>query len=134
MAVVSFKILGWPQPKARARMGKGIVYTPQKTAKWERDIAIQAKQYAPPEPWDCAIRMQAIFILSRPKSVPRSRCSVYTKPDLSNLLKSIEDALEGIIFVNDSRIVAVDMFKRYVRDGEEPGVEVLIAQVDDDGF
>lgn len=47
------------------------------------------------------------------------------KPDLDKLVRSIGDALTGIILKDDSRIVAIQVVKEY----GTPGVEVSVAKV-----
>jgi len=59
----------------------------------------------------------------RPKSVKKNLIFVKTKPDLSNYIKGIEDALEGLIIRNDSVIVGYhDCWKLYC--DELPRVEI----------
>jgi Holliday junction resolvase RusA-like endonuclease len=49
-----------------------------------------------------------------------------TKPDLSNVIKGIEDALKGIIWRDDAQVVDIGASKWY---GMEPRVEVKIYEV-----
>ncbi len=49
-----------------------------------------------------------------------------TKPDLSNTLKSIEDALNGLAWVDDAHVVNCSHHKRYANDGERVGVFVTV--------
>lgn len=45
------------------------------------------------------------------------------RPDLSNYLKGIEDALNGIVYEDDSAIVAENIYKVY---GEYPCIRVMV--------
>lgn len=47
------------------------------------------------------------------------------KPDASNILKSVEDAMNGVVYADDSQIVSLRITKCY---SDEPRVEVSIAQ------
>ena len=47
-----------------------------------------------------------------------------TKPDGSNVLKAIEDGLNGIVYVDDSQIVMSHIEKHY---SDSPRVEVTVS-------
>ena len=48
------------------------------------------------------------------------------KPDIDKLARALCDALTGIAFADDSRIVTLTAEKRYVDDLLPPGVEVAL--------
>ena len=125
---ISFTVYGNPIPKARARTvrlknGFTTTYTPKKTEQWEDMIRLQILKHRPEKLLDSAIALKAVFVLQRPKSIPKKRKYPETKPDLDNLLKSLTDAMEGIIYTNDSRIVKKQVEKIY---GDPPRVEVEV--------
>jgi len=127
---ISFTAYGQPIPKARARtvrLPNGIVrsYTPKKTASWEESIRTQALDYRPEKLLDGPLELEATFYLLKPKSRPKKHIYPATKPDLDNLCKSVTDALEGLIYTNDSRFVDKIIRKRY---GDPPRVEVEIRE------
>jgi len=128
---IKFTVYGQPVPKARARtvrLPNGTVksYTPKKTANWEESIRIQSLDHRPEKLLDGPLELEATFYLLRPKSRPKKHMYPDTKPDLTNLCKSVSDALEGLIFTNDSRIVQKTLRKRY---GDPPRVEIAIRTV-----
>ena len=51
-----------------------------------------------------------------------------SKPDLSNYIKGIEDALDGLVLRNDSQIVQYGQMGKWY--GEMPRVEVLVLGLD----
>ena len=125
---IAFTVYGNPVPKARARTvrlknGMTTTFTPGKTADWESMIRLQTLEHKPDKLLDQALAIKAVFVLQRPKSVPKKRQYPETKPDLDNLLKSLTDAMEGIIYTNDSRIVKKVVSKEY---GDPPRVEVEV--------
>ena len=127
--VISFTVYGNPVPKARARTvrlknGMTTTFTPGKTADWESMIRLQTLEHKPDKLIDQAVHLKAAFVLQKPKSVPKKRQYPETKPDLDNLLKSLTDAMEGIIYTNDSRIVRKVVSKEY---GDPPRVEVEVS-------
>ena len=50
-----------------------------------------------------------------------------TKPDLTKLTRAVEDALRGVIYRDDSQVVAQRPTKRY---SEAPGALITIMEVD----
>ncbi len=135
--MISLTVYGHPVPKARARTvrmksGKTVSYTPAKTENWEDSIRAQALRSRPGQLLDGPLALEATFYLLRPKSKPKRVVYPATKPDLDNLIKSVKDALEGIIYTNDSRIVDESVRKRY---GDPPRVEISIRKkgLDTDG-
>jgi Holliday junction resolvase RusA-like endonuclease len=52
-----------------------------------------------------------------------------TRPDLSNYIKMVEDALIKVVFLDDNQVVSLMARKRY---GEIPGIRVEIEEVRDD--
>lgn len=48
------------------------------------------------------------------------------KPDIDKLLRSTLDALEGIVYDQDSRIVSVKAHKGYVKQDETPGAVITV--------
>mgnify|MGYP000888725373 CR=1 FL=1 len=131
--MLSLTVYGHPVPKARARTvrmknGRTVSYTPAKTESWEDSIRAQALSCRPGQLLDGPLVMEATFYLLRPKSKPKRVKYPATKPDLDNLIKSVKDALEGIIYTNDSRIVDEVIKKRY---GDPPRVEIVIRHQQD---
>lgn len=130
---VSFRVYGIPVPKARARTvktktGKTITYTPDKTADWENSVRAQALEHRPEKLLDGPLGVGLVFHLPRPKSAKKRRFP-HTRPDLDNLTKAVLDALRGVIYLDDSRIVSKYTVKVY---SDEPGVLVSIATMDDE--
>lgn len=128
--MIQFVVYGLPIGKARpkfARLPNGSVrtYTPKKTGSWEDNIRLQALEHRPAQLLDGPLAARITFYLPRPKSAPRRVTMPATKPDLDNLAKAVFDALEGIIYINDSRFVRKDLAKKF---GDPPRVEVEIRE------
>ena len=106
-----------PIAKARPQKGKYGFYTPKTTANYEnlvKTIAIQHFQ----NPIDKPIYLLIKFKIPRPKRLiwkkkpmPEQPCD--TRPDLSNLIKSIEDGLNGIAYKDDRQIYKLYAEKVY---------------------
>ena len=126
--MITFTVYGNAEPKARARTvrlknGRTVSYTPGKTAAWEDSIKLQALEHRPGKLLDGPLVLEVTFFLQRPQSRPKKCRYPDRKPDLDNLIKSLKDACEGIIYTNDSRIVEEHVKKEY---GDPPRVEVKI--------
>lgn len=133
--VISFTVYGRAVAKQRARTvrlpnGGVRTYTPQATVKWEHEIRLQALEHRPTDPLDGPIRLGATFYLSKPTSRPKRAVWADRKPDADNLLKAVTDALEGVMWANDSRLVDVHVRKLY---GSPPRVEIMIEPIGDSG-
>lgn len=86
------------------------------------------------------IRLNLIFLRERPQShygsgrnagvlkASSPRCFTRT-PDLTKLTRAVEDALTGIIWKDDSQVIIQATMKRYNRDNEIPGVQIIIETV-----
>ena len=104
----------------------------EKLKAWQNSIAWQAKSQIPDdftELWNCPLYLAYVtFRLTRPKSV-KSKYP-HKKPDLDNLIKAVWDALEGVVYINDSRIVLIGTTAKVWADGEEPGVSLEIRRME----
>lgn len=133
-----------PVPKGRPRFGNGITYTDKKTRKYEDAVrAFFKKAYGTEAaPIDGPIAVEYEFIMPRPKSVPLIRWFCHSKPDIDNLVKSFQDAMDfkmksaqgtimGVI-ANDSRVAVMSASKRYAMDGEQCGTRFSITHADEE--
>lgn len=124
-------IPGTPVPKARPRTviqgGRAHTYTPRKTRQWEETVRAVAMLHRPPAPYEGPLAVTMVFYLPKPKSSKRRWPSV--KPDLDNLIKACSDALNGVIWRDDSQIVKQTCEKRYGDHGDSR-VEIEIEELE----
>jgi Holliday junction resolvase RusA-like endonuclease len=108
-----------PFAKGRPRFGKGFTYTPAKTRKQERDLIAQIRLRWQDEPWTGALAVAVRFTVKRPKSVKvKKRPWPAVKPDVDNMVKSLFDCSNGIIWDDDAQVVSLNAEKTYGKDGE----------------
>ena len=50
------------------------------------------------------------------------------KPDVSNIAKAVEDALNGLVYEDDAQICSLTVSKCYALPGQEPCVYVRIEE------
>lgn len=132
---INFYVPGVPVAKGRPRAFKmhngGIgTYTPDKTVAWEQKVRAYACEVKPATPFDIPLSVSLQFILPRPKSCPKHRIHPITKPDLDNLEKAVMDAMNGLIYVDDSRICLKTSLKGYSEDTTKIGVYVQVGAIE----
>jgi Holliday junction resolvase RusA-like endonuclease len=118
-------ILMQPVPKGRPRFTRGgFAYTPTKTRTAEKFIKAFIQGY-PKLPADIPLAMTVTFYFLRPKTAKKRQWHT-VKPDLTNLVKTVEDAANGILYNDDSQIVRMLIRKEY---GDVARVEITIEEV-----
>lgn len=140
--VLTFTVHGTAQPKgsARAFLPKGttrpIITTDNKSLKaWEGVVRAELQRVMDGagdqtlflQLFDAAIRITFVFHLPRPQK-PKHRLPI-TKPDLDKLARGTIDALTGVVFRDDSRVVAIDARKVYAATAAK--VDIRIEAIDD---
>jgi Holliday junction resolvase RusA-like endonuclease len=130
---VTIRLDGVPVSWARARRNKqGNHFTAPKVEAFEASFKIAAMQAMKSRaPYDCALSLTATFYMAIPPSWSKRKqedagsgvCLPVGKPDLDNLLKGVKDAMNTVVYVDDSRVVDVVACKRY---GLKPHVIVTV--------
>ncbi len=136
MNMISFEIPGPPVAKGRARSfaknGRIGHYTPDATVRYERLVGLlAAREMRGCEPFDCACELIINLFVQVPKSWSNKRrldalggAIIPTiKPDCSNVLKAIEDGLNGIVWKDDSQASDIIVRRRY---SDAPRVMVMV--------
>jgi Holliday junction resolvase RusA-like endonuclease len=82
-----------------------------------------AEAYQGP-PLDGPLAVTLLFLF--PAKAKRARKPKATRPDCDNLAKSLLDALNGRLFVDDSQVVRLAIEKWHAAGDEQPRVEVRI--------
>lgn len=142
LACISFAVPGHPEPAGSKRAfiiggHANVVDANPKASKWKLCVASFATKmladgnHCMPIT-DGPVHLTLKFKLQRPKGHYRSGKNAAllkdsapaqhtTKPDVLKLARGVEDALTGILYVDDAQIVLETLSKEY---GESEGVEV----------
>lgn len=133
-----------PHGKQRARtvrLKSGITtsYTPKATVAFERAIAWACRQVAKGQQYAqyVPLEMTCWLYMPIPKGLPKVQqerlkgCWHTRKPDGSNIIKSVEDALNGLAYHDDGQIAVSHFYKVY---SDCPRVEVIIGQLCSRGY
>lgn len=124
--------VGKGRPKFARRGNFVHTYTPEKTASYESLIKLagsKAMNDTPPTDKPVFLTMhigvQVPASWSKKKRVAALGMGVYPakKPDIDNIIKCVGDALNGVVWIDDSQIVGINATKRY---SETPGINVGI--------
>ena len=88
--------------------------------------ALQQLPHAEREQLSDGVRLTVAFYLPRPKTLPK-RVTAHTKaPDCSKLVRSLEDALTGVVYRDDAQICDLVAMKRYAPPGAIPYVDIRV--------
>ena len=146
VAVAEFRVVGTPKPAGSKRAftnratGRAMLVdaSGQPGKDWRADVKAAAMGVYQGDLIDAPIYLCVEFRFSRPKShygtgrnakVLKARApEFHTKaPDTTKLLRGLEDALTGILWTDDSRVVVQRARKDYVdRFTEHPGAQVCV--------
>ena len=118
--------------------GSAHRYLPPDSRDWMKLVRDLACRVAPPEPWtgamDVTIEVYVApgkrpYTFIPPTAATASPVTHYptSKPDLANILKGIEDALNGLVWVDDSQNVNVTLTKRF---GERDETVVTVRRLE----
>lgn len=141
--VIQFKVPGVPvsQPRQRHRIctggGKTIAcnYTPSRhpVNDYKAAIKILAASQHSGSLLDGPLRVWITAVFAGPKSKCKKsgneRMPKTSKPDIDNICKSIFDALNGVVWNDDSQVASLIAAKDICGDGEEPHTLVAIARI-----
>ena len=111
---VVFIVDGEPRPKQSYRaLNGGGGYTPARIKAWQNKVAQCASlAMRGRDPITGPVSMRVVFVLGNHRRV-----------DLDNLNKGVSDALNGIVFTDDTQVVSLHLVKHVKKN---PGVLVQV--------
>lgn len=124
------------EPMGAVRMtnkGKWVNKAAQNYLNYKKIIGYQIQSQYKQKPIDGPVGVIAWFYMPIPKSwskkKQREAVGQYhtKKPDIDNLTKGLFDAANGLIWIDDNRVVDMTVFKVY---GENPGIELEVEAID----
>lgn len=135
--MIRFTVHGEPVAAARAKYtnqrGRVWAYDPQKSRNYKQYVRVIAKLAGINEPKLGPIKLSVQFYRSIPQTWTKKKQKLAadgtlkptTKPDLDNLIKAVQDALNGIAYADDRQIIEMHISKHY---STEPRVEIAIEE------
>lgn len=137
MDCIKFTVYGEPvaqgRPRGSIRNGKVHMRDPAKSKYFKQYVALVASQHRPETIITGPVAMDVKVYRPMPKSVSNSLkkkekaekglLRPTTKPDVDNYVKGVKDALNHLIYKDDSQVVDLKVSKFY---SEEPRVEIKV--------
>lgn len=133
---VRFIVPGKPQGKGRpraARRGSFVtMYTDKKTVSYESTVALFAGQAMAGRPLvDGPVAVDMYIVLPIPPSWSKKKQALAVsgrllptvKPDADNVVKAVFDAINTVVWRDDTQVVDLNVRRRY---GATPGVHVAV--------
>ena len=140
MSTYTAVIFGEPVAQGRPRFSRqgGFVkaYDPAKSRDYKSYVRMIAAQHAPVTPVEGAIEFSLRIYRAIPKGMPKykreaakaGKLRPVTKPDVSNVLKGVEDALKGVWYKDDSQIVGYGVLGKWY--DERPRIEIMMRELE----
>lgn len=140
MSTYTAVVLGDPVAQGRPRFSRqgGFVkaYDPAKSRDYKSYVRLIAAQNAPDSPVEGAIEFSLRIYRAIPKGMPKYKREAakagalrpVTKPDVSNVLKGVEDALKGVWYKDDSQIVGFGVLGKWY--DERPRIEIMMRELE----
>jgi len=115
-----------------------------KLMSWRELLGISAKMAWREDPVSGPVSLNCLFLFQRPKThygtgknsmtlKPSAPMSHIQKPDNDKLLRAVEDALTGIVYIDDCQVDDAHSAKRWAELGEMPGAIVIINTEPEEG-
>jgi Holliday junction resolvase RusA-like endonuclease len=106
--MITFDVVGLPRPQGSKRhVGHGVMIEQSAgLPEWRRILADTARQHAPEQPLDGPIQLTCLFRFPMPTSRRKAEREhghrpKDTSPDLSKLVRAVEDALTAAAVIHD---------------------------------
>lgn len=142
MQELKFKIPGSPigqgRPKFSTINGHAVAYDPEKSRNYKAYVKLLATQAMKEQGFTmidgpCCLDILACFEVPKSKSKKFRQAALegrerpVKKPDIDNIVKALQDALNGLAYKDDSSIVFLSVAKCY---SEVPRVEVILREIE----
>ena len=135
---LNFIVLGNPIGKSRPRFTKsGRVYTPAKSAEYEKRVmqaAWSGMKRLKLEPTPRPVHVELIAYLPIPKSWTKKKKEEAmagaikpNKPDLDNILKSVLDGCNEVVYLDDKQVHSIRARKLYQNYERPPCIQVCVS-------
>lgn len=129
---LTFRVEGTPIPQGSKTMGRyGFYEANKRLPAWRKAVTAAASEaMAGRDPWPphVPLVLSATFLFARGKTV--SRIWMTTKPDLSKLVRALEDGMtDAGVWSDDCQVVRYGRLEKWYADTGRPGVEVTVRRL-----
>ncbi|KRI89071.1 hypothetical protein APC20_01430 [Acinetobacter baumannii] len=138
--MIEFTVYGEPvaqgRPRATTIAGRARLYDPAKSRNYKEYIRLAAADHAPSALLEGPLLLKIGIYRSIPKSFSKKKTvqaeareiRPTSKPDVDNYVKGIKDALNKVIWKDDSQIVSIVAEKFY---SQKPRIEVKVQAMEE---
>ena len=139
---IMFRVFGVAASKGSMKVIRGrITDSNRSVAGWQQLVAEAANHALAAVPSSeravlaRGVRLTVAFYLPRPKKYARPGISVahMVAPDLSKLIRAVEDALTGVVYRDDAQIVELLATKQYAAITDLPHIDVRVEATNGEG-
>ncbi|WLR44526.1 RusA family crossover junction endodeoxyribonuclease (plasmid) [Bacillus carboniphilus] len=135
--MIEFTVYGEPvaqgRPRASTRNGQVRMYDPIKSRDFKQYVKLVASQHKPTKLLEGPLSLEVIvykpslkkFSKKKKVAAEQGKLRPITKPDVDNYVKGVKDALNKVIWNDDSQVVDLKVSKFY---SEEPRVEIKVEE------
>ena len=127
----SFDYYGKITPKGRPRFGKRRARTPKHTKKFEEALALRAlvaRGTLPPISGPVGVEIVACYQCPKSKD-PGDPCyGGGGRGDLDNVIKAVNDALNGVLYEDDRQIVSISARQQYAPKGHDEHISIIVRE------
>lgn len=122
-----YVLRGAPVALQRPRFGKGYVYDSQKEIKMISEITLRSQHDDRPM-FTGPLHLEINFYLpyGSVKSKSKEGLPHIQRPDISNLIKYIEDIMTGIVYPDDKLVAGITSYKWF---SSEPRTEIIVSEI-----
>lgn len=135
MSMIAFNIPGEPVAFARSGGNGKVRFTPKRQRDFMSLVTLAAHKAMdgePPMAGPVEMTIRAVYLV--PVSWPKKRRDAAywrtSKPDADNLAKIVADAINTVVYLDDSQVASLTVQKLY---GPIAGVTVSVAALDEGG-
>lgn len=122
------------RPRATYRGRHITMYDPTKVKKFKKELSQLARSQYKDDPLDGMLEVEISFYRQVQKSLSKKERArrlsgehrPTVKPDLDNYIKSTLDALNGVLWADDARIVDLHAHKYY---SDDPHIEITVTEL-----
>ena len=135
--MITHEIPGKPVAQERGRIvrigNRSTIKDPPKSWKGYASLLMQ-QAMGRNKPLAGAVELIVIAMWACPKSQerkrsPREACWRPKLPDLDNVIKCVQDAANGVMFIDDAQVCRIIATKRQAAQGEPPKVVVSVKEL-----
>ena len=123
------------QPRQRhTREGRNYIPAGHPVHAFKATVRYTVQQGFTDAPIEGPLRLYAVFVLPRPKNMtwktkPMPRVPHTIAPDADNLLKALQDSLNGLLWKDDAQVHHAVIEKWIASGSEQPHVELEVVEV-----